>query len=75
METKNKERLVKNRYFWIGVFGILFFLSLDFWAWNVDELLFGFLPVWVLWLMTLQWLLSISIFFFTKKYWIKEDDN
>lgn len=69
MDLKNAGRLGKNKYFWMILFGVLFFLSLDFWAWGSTRVIFGFLPAWVVWLIALQWLLSFAIFMFVKKYW------
>ncbi|MFW6141686.1 MAG: hypothetical protein ACOC53_03905 [Candidatus Saliniplasma sp.] len=69
MDRRNHCWLRENRMIWIVLFGAIFILSTDFWNWDLDLLVFGFLPIWVLRLLILQILLSILIYLFVKFYW------
>ncbi len=69
---KSKRRLGRNRWFWIAVFTVLFALSIDFWWWSSDVLLFESIPLWVIRIMILQIGLSITIALFVKYYWREE---
>jgi len=61
--------LKENRIVWMVIFGTVFLLSIDFWYWGVDTLVFGFLPIWILRLVLLQVLLAVSIYLFVIFYW------
>lgn len=58
----------KKKEFWILVFSLMFFLSMDFWNWGSDKLLAGFLPIWVLRIIVIQWILSLLFLSFYKIY-------
>ena len=61
--------LEENKVIWIVTFGVLFFLSIDFWNWNSDSVIAGFLPIWVFRLILLQFLLAFGIGLFVKYHW------
>ncbi len=61
--------LRENRFVWMAIFGTVFILSIDFWYWDVDFVVFGFLPIWVLRLVLLQLLLAVLIYLFVIFYW------
>jgi len=69
MEERIHCWLRENRTIWIVIFGAIFILSIDFWHWEVDTLIFDFLPVWVIRLVILQLLLSGFIYLFVIYYW------
>ncbi len=69
MEERSHCWLKENRALWMVIFGAIFILSIDFWYWEVDTLVFGFLPIWVLRLIILQILLSALIYLFVIFYW------
>ncbi|MFP4001378.1 MAG: hypothetical protein ACOCTN_07555 [Candidatus Natronoplasma sp.] len=69
MKEKVESWLERNRIFWALIFGTLFFLSIDFWNWSSDDLMFGFLPYWVFRLVLLQFSLFLFFWLFVKKYW------
>ncbi|MFW5946265.1 MAG: hypothetical protein ACOCSJ_04220 [Candidatus Natronoplasma sp.] len=58
-----------NRLTWMVIFGAIFILSIDFWHWDVDTLVFDFLPIWVIRLVVFQLLLSEFIYLFVIHYW------
>lgn len=69
MDLEIKRWLERSRTLWMMVFGVIFLLSIDFWNWGSDEVVFGFLPLWVFRIILLQFLLSGAILLFVKFYW------
>ncbi|MEF8832442.1 MAG: hypothetical protein V5A66_02860 [Candidatus Thermoplasmatota archaeon] len=69
MEESIHGWISENRIVWMVIFGVIFILSIDFWHWEVDTLVFGFLPIWILRLVILQLLLSVLIYLFVIFYW------
>ena len=60
----------KKGIFWYALFGVIFLMYHDFWAWGkVEPLIGGWLPAWFLYLMLLIVVYALLAFFFTKKYW------
>jgi len=61
--------LENSKAIWIGIFGTLFFLSIDFWNWNMSSIIFDFLPIWIIRLIILQFILALAIYIFSRTYW------
>lgn len=62
--------LLTKPLFWIFIFVVLFILAMDFWSWgNAVQRYISGIPVWVIYFIGLQFLLSFMILLFNKFYW------
>ncbi|MFP4050894.1 MAG: hypothetical protein ACLFVB_04045 [Thermoplasmata archaeon] len=69
MYKKLHHWLENSRIIWLAIFGILLFLSIDFWNWKVNNTAFNFLPIWIIRLIGLQFILAVAIYIFSRTYW------
>jgi len=59
----------KMMYIWLAIFGVIFFLSIDFWAWGSSRLTALGFPWWVWYFIGLNLLLVVAMVVFSKSYW------
>ena len=59
----------KSNALWYIILILLFFASLDFWAWNKTSPMILGLPFWMYYLLILTLLTSIIFYLFSKYYW------
>ena len=59
----------KAMYMWLGIFGVIFVLSIDFWAWGSARLTVLGFPWWVWYFIALNILLTLAMIVFSKSYW------
>lgn len=65
-------KLLKNKWFWVIAFGLIFVLSLDLWAWGwAEPTAFGF-PYIVLYTVALEAALFFLFLVFAKHFWTDE---
>lgn len=66
-------KLLKNKWFWVGAFALLFALSIDIWAFDLTEpSLFG-LPYIVLYVIVLETALFVLFALFARFFWTEEE--
>ena len=73
---KNRKTPSKHNYIppllWTGIFGGLFVLSLDYWAWDeAVQLSYGGFPSWLFYFVILQILLVFALALFARFFWKK----
>ncbi|MDQ1371774.1 MAG: hypothetical protein QG582_689 [Candidatus Thermoplasmatota archaeon] len=62
-------RVLRNKWFWVAAFSLLFVLSIDLWAWDWSfPTLFG-LPYIVTWIAVLETALFALYLLFARYYW------
>jgi SSS family solute:Na+ symporter len=61
--------LRKGMYIWLVIFGAIFILSIDFWAWGSSRLTMLGFPWWVWYFAALNIVLVVAMIVFSKKYW------
>jgi len=57
---------------WAVVFMTLFALSIDFWNWDSDARIFNWAPIWIIYLIAIQFILAYSLWRFSKEWNINE---
>ena len=63
-------KLLQAPFFWFFSFSMIFFLSLDFWSWEKDTVLWLFnLPPWLFYFVGLQIILSLVMLGFAISFW------
>jgi len=62
----------KNNKFWAIIFITLFILSIDFWNWNSDTRVSDWIPVWIIYLIVIQFALAYSLWKFSKEWNLDE---
>ena len=68
-------RLLKNKWFWITAFGLLFAASIDIWAWDwIEPSPFG-LPYVIVYIIALEAVLFVLFLLFSKYYWVEEGNG
>ena len=60
-------------WIWLGIFGVLFILSNDFWAWGSDKPILVGLPWWIWYFFGLNLLLVVAMIVFVKVFWKNEN--
>jgi SSS family solute:Na+ symporter len=65
----------KMMYIWLAIFGVIFLLSIDFWAWGSSRLTALGFPWWVWYFISLNLLLVVAMFVFSKNYWKPQDER
>jgi SSS family solute:Na+ symporter len=65
----------KMMYIWLAIFGVIFFLSIDFWAWGSSRLTALGFPWWVWYFIGLNLLLVVAMVVFSKSYWKPRDEK
>jgi SSS family solute:Na+ symporter len=67
--------LRKAMYIWLAIFGAIFILSIDFWAWGSSRLTMLGFPWWVWYFVVLNILLVVAMIVFSKKYWKPQEKS
>ena len=63
-------KIFHSSSFWIFCFTIIFLLSLDFWSWQQDiSFSLLYIPTWIFYFIGLQIILSLTLLFFSLKFW------
>tara|TARA_B100001094_G_scaffold298611_1_gene322637 strand:+ start:854 stop:1090 length:237 start_codon:yes stop_codon:yes gene_type:complete len=62
----------KNNKIWTSIFILIFILSIDIWNWNSNTRLFEWLPIWIIYLIVVQFALAYSVWKFSKEWKIDE---
>jgi len=62
----------KKNKFWALIFITLFVLSIDFWNWNSDTRVSDWIPVWIIYLIVIQFALAYSLWKFSKEWNLDE---
>jgi TRAP-type C4-dicarboxylate transport system permease small subunit len=63
-------------WLWVGFFGLLLILSLDYWRWD-EPVTIGWLgfPNWIWWFVGLQVVLVLGLTFFVRNFWEEEEGS
>jgi hypothetical protein len=67
--------LLKNKWFWIVAFGLLFVASIDLWAWDWTEPSLLGLPYTIVYILVLEAVLFVMFLGFSKYYWVEEEEG
>ena len=62
----------KRDKLWTVVFITLFALSIDFWNWNSDARIYDWIPIWIIYLIAIQFTLAYSLWRFSKEWNVNE---
>tara|TARA_B100000965_G_scaffold308299_1_gene267417 strand:+ start:141 stop:377 length:237 start_codon:yes stop_codon:yes gene_type:complete len=62
----------KNSIFWALIFIALFGLSIDVWNWDSDNRIADWIPVWIIYLISIQLALAYFLWKFSKVWDINE---
>ena len=64
--------LLRNKWFWIALFSLLFIASIDIWAWGWTGPSILGLPYIILYTIFLEGLLLLSFLIFSRYFWSGE---
>ena len=62
----------QNNKIWAVIFISLTILSIDWWNWNSNKRLAEWIPLWVIYLIVIQFALAYSVWKFSKE-WMKDE--
>ena len=68
-------KLMKSKWFWAVAFGLLFFASIDLWAWDWTEPDILGLPYLVIYTILLEAILFAMFIAFSKYYWTEPKEG
>jgi len=57
---------------WLLIFLTLTVISIDWWNWNSSNRINDWMPTWVIYLVTIQFILAYSVWKFSKE-WMKDE--
>jgi hypothetical protein len=67
--------LMKNKWFWVVAFGLLFVASIDLWAWDWTEPEILGLPYTIVYFGVLEAILFVMFLAFSKYYWTEQKEG
>jgi|TARA_B110000263_G_scaffold3249_1_gene2745 hypothetical protein len=57
---------------WAAIFITLIVISIDWWSWDSSNRINNWIPVWVIYLIVIQFALAYSVWKFSKE-WMKDE--
>ncbi|MDG6224138.1 MAG: hypothetical protein QCI82_01340 [Candidatus Thermoplasmatota archaeon] len=64
--------LLRNKWFYVATFSLIFILSIDLWTWGSTSPAFFGLPHVIIYTMALEGVLFISFILFARYFWTTE---